>query len=127
MIAGLDTVGIIILIFIYIIAGRRFAYFPGFIRVNLHKIIRRAMFLIDIKVATINICGIVWQTMFILTLIGFSVGYLMVDKIMTKEYFTYITGVIILSEWIGIGVPMAIYCGICQLIQKRRRNNGSSM
>jgi len=120
MIAGLDTVEVIILIFIYIIAGRKLAYFPGFIRVNLPKIFRRAIFLIDIKVATINICGIVWQTMFILTLISFSIGYLVVDKIMTKEHFTYITGVIILSEWIGIGVPMVIYCGICDLIQKRR-------
>lgn len=120
MIAGLNAIETVVLIFIYIFAGRRLSYFQGGIRIDPPKWVRRVLFFIDLKIKEINIYGILWQILFELTLVITILGYFMIGKTITAEEYNYITGVIILAEWIGIGVPMLIYCGIFALIRKYR-------
>jgi len=125
MIAGRNTIETMAIIAIYIIVGRRLCYYPSYHKIKLPPKIRRALFGVDLQTDKINPCGVIWQCLFIATACVFLLGFFQIDSLYSAQFYSKMTGIIILVEWIGIGVPMGAYCGICEILIKRRKGGSS--
>ena len=112
----MDYFRFICIFLVNIYAGRRFSSYPALHKVRLSKKMRRLLYVVDIGNSEISIVGFIWQIMFIVTILGFCIAWIVFRF---EKFFLLYNGVVA-GECLFVGIPLGIYSGISQYILHRR-------
>jgi hypothetical protein len=101
--------------------GRKLAKWPSLMRMRLSKRLRRLLFIVDIGVEEVNVCGIFWNIMFYFIVIVFGAGYFSIGFLFSRETYFHIMALTAYIAGFCVGLPMSLYCFICYLLKRRKQ------
>lgn len=109
-----EFIRFILILIVNISVGRRFSRESDSHTIKLPKSVRRWLYIVDLDCSRVSIAGLIWQITIIVTAIGLCIAWL----IFRFDFFFWYNGISV-CEWVGIGLPLGVYLGVCELLIKK--------
>lgn len=101
----------LLILMVNIGVGRRFSRESDCHTIRLPKSIRCWLYIVDLDCDEVSIAGLIWQITIFVTAVVLYIAWL----IFRFDFFFWYNGISV-CEWVGIGLPLGIYLGICEFL-----------